>query len=50
MIHVIKYDMDPNSNKNYHRKIPPICQIDHEGTDHRNKIPARKISTKPFRW
>ena len=23
MIHVIKHDMDPNSNINYRRKIPP---------------------------
>ena len=24
MIHVIKHDMDPNSNINYRRKIPPL--------------------------
>ena len=24
MIHVIKHDMDPNSNKNYSRKIEPM--------------------------
>ena len=24
MIHVIKHDMDPNSNINYSRKIPPL--------------------------
>ena len=24
MIHVIKYDMDPNSNINYRRKIGPM--------------------------
>ena len=25
MIHVIKHDMDLNSNINYRRKIPPMC-------------------------
>ena len=24
MVHVIKHDMDPNSNINYRRKIPPM--------------------------
>ena len=26
MIHVIKHDMDPNSNINYRRKIPPLSE------------------------
>ena len=26
MIHVIKHDMDPNSNINYRRKIPPLSK------------------------
>ena len=27
MIHVIKNDMDPNSNVNYHRKIAPMWTV-----------------------
>ena len=29
MIHVIKHDMDPNSNINYSRKIPPKSEFLH---------------------
>ena len=25
MIHVIKHNIDPNSNLNYRRKIGPVC-------------------------
>ena len=28
MIHVIKHDMDPNSNINYSRKIGPVKELD----------------------
>ena len=27
MIHVMKHDMDPNSNINYRRKIGPLCDV-----------------------
>ena len=27
MIHVIKHDMDPNSNINYSRKIGPVVEL-----------------------
>ena len=31
MIHVIKHDMDPNSNVNYRRKIGPVYEQAKQG-------------------
>ena len=48
MIHVIKHDMDPNSNKNYRRKIGPVIAVIQATTveDGEKKIKKIGVNTK----
>ena len=43
MIHVIEHDMDPNSNINYRRKIPPVSPLSKHISTH---LPYLRVSSK----